>query len=60
MMTGPGITTTKDLVVCSQCKKTSDEVNIWFPTPVKDTDAETQRIKAFAKCEYCIFGIPYS
>lgn len=50
-------------VLCSGCKKSSDEANVWFPSPVTSSfdayDAEMERLKKYAKCEYCMFGVPY-
>lgn len=49
---------------CSVCRRTSDEVNVWWPSPVwvgggQKQDEELKRVKLAAKCEYCMFGVPY-
>lgn len=51
---------------CSVCHRNSNDVSIWCPSPTwlqgaaeAAQDAEAERVRKFAKCEYCVFGVPY-
>lgn len=52
-----GLPRTSTPTNCSVCKRSSDQVNVWWPSPVKESD--TDYVKKVAKCEYCMFGLPY-
>ena len=43
---------------CTVCGKTSNEVLLYYPSPRKDADPEWEKVRSYAKCEYCLFGIP--
>lgn len=44
----------KDPVLCSLC---GSDFCVWFPTPRTATTEELAKVKAVAKCEYCLFRV---